>query len=344
MAPWIELVAGSVLPLAFGWPMGCLSFCVGCWSLQSLVSMTDKMSSNIQHGFASGSIFLIVMSMYFYLLSEVSTIFLVWYCLSVGLLVYNFVMTTTSDPGYLNSRAARPSSGDSLSTLEEGGKARVVQPVEQVLEIANSGQLHALNLFCATCLIEKPTRSKHCPICERCVDRFDHHCPFVNTCVGRKNIGYFMGFCTWCVIAIGSHLVVALPFLWHRCSLPSGRQAADLGLGVGDHIVCILTTTPAPLLVSSILAIFHEIWIFMLWASQMSQVGHTTPPRPCPTSRFARVSPETSQHPTALSPLLPRLGSNTCPCGWVRSRRTRPHTRPSKTCRPRKSATPSPSA
>lgn len=45
--------------------------------------------------------------------------------------------------------------------------------------------------FCSYCLVHKTTSSKHCLICERCVDMFDHHCFWINNCVGRKNIRIF---------------------------------------------------------------------------------------------------------------------------------------------------------
>ena len=58
------------------------------------------------------------------------------------------------------------------------------------------------NHLCPECQVIRTERSRHCNICNRCVDRFDHHCPWINNCVGTKNHGYFFLYIIFTILYI----------------------------------------------------------------------------------------------------------------------------------------------
>lgn len=60
--------------------------------------------------------------------------------------------------------------------------------------------------LCPECEIIRTPRSRHCNICNRCVERFDHHCPWINTCVGVKNHHYFLTF----LVSVLALLIIVL--------------------------------------------------------------------------------------------------------------------------------------
>jgi len=43
------------------------------------------------------------------------------------------------------------------------------------------------HLFCYRCERHVHDTSKHCTLCMKCVDSFDHHCIWLNNCVGKHN-------------------------------------------------------------------------------------------------------------------------------------------------------------
>ena len=81
------------------------------------------------------------------------------------LLMYALIAAATTDPGIIpknkNPQGAVP--GKFLK-VEDGVQYK----------------------WCKTCYIYRPPRAKHCPICDNCVEKFDHHCPFVGTCIARR--------------------------------------------------------------------------------------------------------------------------------------------------------------
>ena len=64
-------------------------------------------------------------------------------------------------------------------------------------------------LLCPDCEIIRTNRSRHCSICNKCVERFDHHCPWVNNCVGTNNHHLFMIF----LLSVATTLSLVIAFL-----------------------------------------------------------------------------------------------------------------------------------
>ena len=103
---------------------------------------------------------------------------------------YSFYRACTDDPGIIKNK----------KQAEEIAKKYVYD-----------NALYCENNECQTCKFVKPARSKHCAVCNHCVEKFDHHCIWLNSCVGVKNYRWFLLFiflhiliCIYGVIAAGA--------------------------------------------------------------------------------------------------------------------------------------------
>ncbi|XP_028780831.1 probable protein S-acyltransferase 17 [Neltuma alba] len=137
---------------------------------------------------------------------------------AVGILL--FLLTSFSDPGTINS--------DNVSQY------LFAYPYDNIIYAEKE---------CSTCKIQKPARSKHCSICDRCVARFDHHCGWMNNCIGERNTRYFMAFLLWhfllCLygtVAIGLVLVGRIKELRVLYILTVYYGIENSFLGLAPHI------------------------------------------------------------------------------------------------------------
>jgi hypothetical protein len=78
------------------------------------------------------------------------------------------VVVTFSNPGYLDRDDNIPFTG-LLDTIEASS-------------------------LCPDCYVIRSPRCRHCNLCNRCIDRFDHHCPWINNCIGKGNFRKFYAF------------------------------------------------------------------------------------------------------------------------------------------------------
>eukprot|EP00347_Sterkiella_histriomuscorum_P005057 403358066 len=99
--------------------------------------------------------------------------------LTVACLIY-FFLSYLRDPGYLVNKTV---------------------PFRKLLETFDPTQL------CPDCEVIRTARSRHCSICQRCVERFDHHCPWINNCVGVRNHVVFL------IYVILQHLLLIVSLL-----------------------------------------------------------------------------------------------------------------------------------
>jgi hypothetical protein len=72
--------------------------------------------------------------------------------------------------------------------------------------------------LCPDCEVLRTPRSKHCAICNRCVERFDHHCPWINNCVGIHNHNSFLVFIMTLLSILVTITISSIITLTDECS------------------------------------------------------------------------------------------------------------------------------
>ena len=80
-----------------------------------------------------------------------------------------------------------------------------------ILDVVEKGQ--NIEEFCPMCLVKNQFRSKHCLICEKCVEEFDHHCFWVGNCIGKNNYTLFFIFLVFILLNTLFNIVVNIIYL-----------------------------------------------------------------------------------------------------------------------------------
>ena len=81
-------------------------------------------------------------------------------------------------------------------------------------EESSSSSTVSSAVICVTCSIARPSRSKHCTRCGRCVATFDHCCSWTGCCISSSNHGVYLLFVLFASLAAFVWLALLLLFVF----------------------------------------------------------------------------------------------------------------------------------
>jgi len=171
--------------------------------------------------------------------------------------ISTLLKTAFMDPGIIPRSSSRMS------------EARKFYMPPRYQDICMDGRTVRLK-FCKTCKIFRPPRSFHCPICDNCVERFDHHCPWIGTCIGLRNYGWFSSF-IWTTTAMCSY-VFSYSFM---LLLRIGEECAEKNLGKKMNSAMRKEPIAAFLVVYTFLAIWFVLGL-CLFHTYLVAINQTT--------------------------------------------------------------------
>jgi len=243
--PWLVIWAvGSVLDLELDYlvKLGLFVLVYLFVNGTSMLTFDDRLMNFLPLGIYFATKFWVYYTWFAYIQVFMSPLNTVLYVLAGTGLCYSFYKAWRSDPGII-----RTSQEVKYRTLVQLAENDGFDPV----------------VFCSSCLVRRPMRSKHCSICDKCVARFDHHCPWVGNCIGEKNHHYFIFYLVFLSVLTLWTVWGCYVYLTHAC--PHEEE------GYFPNLKAMAICAPWILFIM-LMCLFHCIWVSCLGVCQIYQV------------------------------------------------------------------------
>ena len=113
--------------------------------------------------------------------------------------------------------------------------------------------------ICIKCGIIKRSSTKHCLICDRCVDNWDHHCYWLNTCINNKNFCKFKLFLYFTFIFLVTNLLFYIYSVYLILSSKDLFFQEILNIEIGSEIYYLVLILLISFLVVLIIVVIYSI-------------------------------------------------------------------------------------
>ena len=113
--------------------------------------------------------------------------------------------------------------------------------------------------ICIKCGIIKSSSTKHCLICDRCVENWDHHCYWLNTCISNKNFCKFKLFLYFTFIFLITNLLFYIYSVYLILSAKDLFFQEIFNIEIGSEVYYLVLALLISALIVIIIFIFYSL-------------------------------------------------------------------------------------
>ena len=113
--------------------------------------------------------------------------------------------------------------------------------------------------ICIKCGIIKSSSTKHCLICDRCVENWDHHCYWLNTCISNKNFCKFKLFLYFTFIFLITNLLFYIYSVYLILSAKDLFFQEIFNIEIGSEVYYLVLALLISALIVLIIFIFYSL-------------------------------------------------------------------------------------
>ena len=137
---------------------------------------------------------------------------------------------------------------------------------ESLLELVEQNQ--NIKKLCPYCMVDQLDYSKHCFLCKKCIEVYDHHCHWINNCIGLANKKKFIAFLCILLSVIIVDYFISLQVLF----MPATEKYVVKGYVLGNTFYKIV--------ISGIMSLVTLFFFFPVAYIIYNQVKNEIPPKP----------------------------------------------------------------